>query len=792
MSLVRVLSPRSVLRLFVAMAIGATALTGMAPTASSAQVIDDSRQVAQVIEALEAYAEDHGSYRTRGAGWRGNGQGWFGLTNANYPNSIASVLIKAGYLAEGNWENNGNQRDLMVYVCEDRAAVFGRSSTAVSSVDITNWNGCNRTPITRRNRPYYQVTRPINEQARANAADEVATALEAYAVDNGTYRIDGAGLNGDGEGWLGQVGGPYPRSIASVLVEGGYLADRDWESLTKRFDLAVYRCNRSAAVFADSEIEVSTLDSVLWRRCTTAAIENGRSYYRVAQALSSRNVSGPSNVAFGVPECSANPIRDKAALTFTITNTTNERLSYRLRAGRHGHSAFHVNAGQTGEFTLTGIPYGAGSAHVEVNGEIFAQRWGLNFGPCENLYESKILSIRFLPGENDRVEFTGTIGDTSDDTLRADMVEKIDDDEKAMMESLRIGSRGQLKVDRVGSLQYNERPPRIATSSRPDYPEILSSTIAEQIGLVVPDDTSEEDIFCAYMEKAEVDSVFIWTNHLTANDGVPLSAQVEPIESEMAFPGNGLSIDNNADADHALPACNHTYMLYNFNITRGASVHNIMHQIENMLGYGVGNYLDDDSDLEGRKSIDKRMFDWLGVEGDAESETLTFTEWLHNDGRVIQEDPHHVHINRDSWAVACGDSHWAPNNPRHVDHRDHAREYVFHLDDEVMSSCLDWNPQNTGTQAAISCATWDGCLPADPTEAQSAQALENYERWWLKQLPGTNPQKPLFYDHSNGTRYPIRNFWQVYADFDDVAGYAIGENLTSVSSYMVDFDSPQP
>lgn len=52
----------------------------------------------------------------------------------------------------------------------------------------------------------------------------IATALELYALDNGTYCVAGGGYNGNGGGFFNfNNGGTYSTSVSEALVSGGYL-----------------------------------------------------------------------------------------------------------------------------------------------------------------------------------------------------------------------------------------------------------------------------------------------------------------------------------------------------------------------------------------------------------------------------------------------------------------------------------------------------------------------------------------------------------------------------------------
>ncbi|MDO8617187.1 MAG: PA14 domain-containing protein [Dehalococcoidia bacterium] len=98
----------------------------------------------------------------------------------------------------------------------------------------------------------------------------------------------------------------------------------------------------------------------------------------------------------------------------------------------------------------------------------------------------------------------------------------------------------------------------------------------------------------------------------------------------------------------------------------------------------------------------------------------------------------------------CGSVHNAPN----------ARfEYDRFNPTGHLSDCLDWNPDALGSLSLISCANW-GC----EYNGDDHNAARNYQVWNWQNLPG----------FGNGKMYqgrPLRNFWDIHADFDGVMGF---------------------
>src|SRR5262249_12049560 len=100
-------------------------------------------------------------------------------------------------------------------------------------------------------------------------------------------------------------------------------------------------------------------------------------------------------------------------------------------------------------------------------------------------------------------------------------------------------------------------------------------------------------------------------------------------------------------------------------------------------------------------------------------------------------------------AARCGSVHNPPNAKFEYDRADttpHA------------SDCPAWFPDGLGTQTQISCANW-GCANNSDTDNASL----NYDIWCMQNLPR----------HANPVALPghhMRNWWDVHANFDYIAG----------------------
>lgn len=175
--------------------------------------------------------------------------------------------------------------------------------------------------------------------------------------------------------------------------------------------------------------------------------------------------------------------------------------------------------------------------------------------------------------------------------------------------------------------------------------------------------------------------------------------------SESRMSGPHGDISNSYRLDD-LPDCGRTYLVYTYNYGRGTAeaVEDHGHQIEAMLTH-----------------IDGRLFRDL-FEGPAHPATL-------------------------GGLARCGSVHNPPNARFEYDRANPAG---------FASDCGDWTPDGFGRQTRVSCADW-GC--ADLGDADNP-AL-NYQVWWMQHLPGLGNR--VIYQGR-----PLRDWWDVYADFDAV------------------------
>jgi len=286
-----------------------------------AQTVDEQRQgaVESVITALEAYAADNGSYTVDGAGFKGKGLGWFHRAAGNYPASIYSAL--SAYLDNVPADplhlnlSKHSSHDFFVLGCADRIAVFTRQENLSPSQTDQSWwseNNCKDYPATKLAHEYFKVSRslddvlfdPAHDIQRVEAVAAVISGLEAYASANGTYRVDGAGNNGKGNGWFHRSGGSYPASLYSAISPFLDSTPRDPlhdnPSVHDSNDFMVFRCLDRVAVFSVQEnLQPAEADETWWTEnpCRQYPITRlDHQYYQISKPLADL-VNAPPDTA---------------------------------------------------------------------------------------------------------------------------------------------------------------------------------------------------------------------------------------------------------------------------------------------------------------------------------------------------------------------------------------------------------------------------------------------------------------------------------------------------------------
>ena len=269
---------------------------------------DDERNIAltDIINAFEQYASDNGSYFIPGTGYANNSQGWFHYDKGAYNASIYSGL--APYLTGIPKDplqqdiNAYSPHDFLVYRCLDRVAVFAQTSSLTADDSDSTWwndNNCNPSPFENHGRTFFKLSQPLNLanpsndiQRQTNVSDVIA-ALEAYASDNGTYKVTGTGHNDRAQGWFHHDQGAYNASIYSGLST--YLSNIPIDPLHTNFpafsafDLMIYRCKDRVAVFSYTDALTPTTDDQNWwatNNCTTTPIDrHNHNYFLISNPL---------------------------------------------------------------------------------------------------------------------------------------------------------------------------------------------------------------------------------------------------------------------------------------------------------------------------------------------------------------------------------------------------------------------------------------------------------------------------------------------------------------------------
>lgn len=235
---------------------------------------------------------------------------------------------------------------------------------------------------------------------------------------------------------------------------------------------------------------------------------------------------------------------------------------------------------------------------------------------------------------------------------------------------------------------------------------------------------------CDLVDNKGVKQVWVWGYH---------HGEIEPVESNMSmgrlskeFFTHGTYGDiSNSERTDDLPQCEHTYILSNYNYTRGIgeALEDHGHHMEAIMNW-----------FDGR--------DMLPAEKWPE---LLF--W----GKFVGSDITHK-INN----PGCGWIHTTPNG---------TEEYGWYRTEAVSSDCLDWNPQRTGAKTSISCSTWTGgSCPID--------GGRKYKIWWFQNIPGAgNPH--IFAGRK------LRDWWDPIYDLDAVLQEGGGLFVSEPTSFKI-------
>lgn len=213
---------------------------------------------------------------------------------------------------------------------------------------------------------------------------------------------------------------------------------------------------------------------------------------------------------------------------------------------------------------------------------------------------------------------------------------------------------------------------------------------------------------CKLVDENGIDEVWLWSYHYFFSLGA---------ESVMSGPHGDIS---NSWRDSNLPVCKHTYLLYDYNYTRGVAeaMENHGHQIEAEIDHLSIKEL-------GSTDLFRQKFQGVPYGGPYPADTGA--------------------------SQGCGSVHNPPN----------ARwEYDRVNDGSVMSNCEEWWKEADGKTAAISCAAWWNLSPCNSINwSRVSTADSGWIKRWMQSLPG--------YGNNiiwRGTH--ISNWWDIYANWD--------------------------
>lgn len=215
---------------------------------------------------------------------------------------------------------------------------------------------------------------------------------------------------------------------------------------------------------------------------------------------------------------------------------------------------------------------------------------------------------------------------------------------------------------------------------RPDYLEILT-------GIEV----------CRWVDGLGVREIWMWTQH---------HGRIEPVESNMSSRFGDIS---NSEGSDDLPACGHSYTLYNFNFGRTVAemLHNRGHQAERLF-----------------QRADPTL--WSRFVGDIGS------------------------IGNPNTVYRCGNTHFPPNAES---------DYDYVNPGGVMSNCFDWRPDGDLSQT-VDCGTWFNHVYGDDRCFDDG-GLAFYV-WWFQAIPGWD----------NGLTFQnmaLVDWWLLFADLESAA-----------------------
>ena len=259
------------------------------------------------------------------------------------------------------------------------------------------------------------------------------------------------------------------------------------------------------------------------------------------------------------------------------------------------------------------------------------------------------------------------------------------------------------------------KPSFSSPAFRPDYRQILT----------------RENI-CNYVDNQGVSQVWVWGYH---------HGNIEPAESDMSMGYRSQQFWNhssygdvsNSEQSDNLPICNNTYVLYNYNYTRGLGelLEDHGHQIEALYRF-----------------IDNNLWtDYQKPNGETDPNIVNHCGWTHSPP------------NSGDWTGPRGQYQW---NDKTL----------------VKSNCEDWQPGGGGEVREVNCNTWYEPyyqIPYDTIACQDDGGVA-FKVWWMQNIPGRGNN--LTYQGN-----PLKNWWDFYADFDNAI--AINKSLVATGADTV-------
>ena len=243
----------------------------------------------------------------------------------------------------------------------------------------------------------------------------------------------------------------------------------------------------------------------------------------------------------------------------------------------------------------------------------------------------------------------------------------------------------------------------------------------------------EKENICDWVDSHGVKEVWAWVNWGS------LTGHYESIMSSpqsLCASNSPCSFSGSDWIAETLPKCEHTYVLYQYNPTRGLgeALEDHTHQIESEL---------------------------QALENGQEGNQLFSNQFIGTPNGARE-------------FYRCGWTHYPPNVMKYAGGHD----YDWGNINLELSDCEDWKPSGSGEKMKVNCERWNNLL-----QLPSLQKYQNtncwddggasFKVWWMQNLPGMG----------NGLSYqdkPLINWWKPIADWDDVVVRSL--DLTCVPS----------